>query len=121
MRRGAARGRWIALTRPPPGRAQDIFKLYKLGKELGRGQFGTVQECVELATGKLYACKVISKHKLKSKEEIEDVRREVAIMYHLAGNPNIARHKTRPRESLMFPQPSVIFLVIGKSRYATHQ
>ena len=44
---------------------------------------------MELATGKLYACKVISKHKLKSKEEIEDVRREVAIMHHLAGHENI--------------------------------
>jgi calcium-dependent protein kinase len=71
----------------PP--AQDVFKLFKLGKELGRGQFGTVQEAVEIATGKLYACKVISKLKLKSKEEIEDVRREVAIMHHLAGNENI--------------------------------
>jgi len=44
---------------------------------------------VEIATGKRYAIKVISKLKLKCKEEIEDVRREVAIMHHLAGNDNI--------------------------------
>jgi serine/threonine protein kinase len=93
---GGARGHWgppaHALTtaaRRPWCAAQDVFKLYKLGKELGRGQFGTVQECFDLKSGQRYACKVISKHKIKSAEEVEDVRREVAIMYHLAGMENV--------------------------------
>lgn len=40
----------------------------------------------------LLAClphQVISKRKLSSAEEIEDVRREVQIMHHLAGHPNV--------------------------------
>ena len=32
---------------------------------------------------------VISKRKLSSPEEIDDVRREVQIMHHLAGHPNV--------------------------------
>ena len=31
----------------------------------------------------------ISKWKLVSKEDIEDVRREVSILHHLSGHPNI--------------------------------
>jgi serine/threonine protein kinase len=69
--------------------AQNVFALYKLGKELGKGQFGTVHECFDLKSGAKYACKIIAKHKIKSVEEVEDVRREVAIMYHLAGMENI--------------------------------
>jgi calcium-dependent protein kinase len=69
--------------------SQNIFTLYKLGKELGKGQFGVVQECFDLKSNERLACKVISKHKIKSAEEVEDVRREVAIMHHLAGMENI--------------------------------
>ncbi len=68
---------------------QNFFELYTLGKELGKGQFGVVQECVSKATGKKAAVKIISKHKMKSPEEVEDVRREVAIMHHLGGHENI--------------------------------
>jgi serine/threonine protein kinase len=55
----------VACARPRAPAAQNIFALYKLGKELGRGQFGTVQECFDLKTNQKYACKVISKHKIK--------------------------------------------------------
>jgi serine/threonine protein kinase len=44
-------------------------------------------------TGKLYACKSIAKRKLTNKDDIEDVRREVHIMHHLAGQPNIVELK----------------------------
>ena len=40
-------------------------------------------------TGATAACKAISKWKLVSKEDIEDVRREVSILHHLSGHPNI--------------------------------
>ncbi|GAB2254863.1 hypothetical protein Droror1_Dr00008641 [Drosera rotundifolia] len=62
---------------------------YTLGRKLGHGQFGTTFLCVEKATGKEYACKSIAKKKLVTKEDVADVRREVEIMHHLAGHPNV--------------------------------
>lgn len=62
---------------------------YSLGKKLGQGQFGTTYMCVEKATGKEYACKSIAKRKLVTEEDVEDVRREIQIMHHLAGHPNV--------------------------------
>ncbi|GAB2272594.1 Calcium-dependent protein kinase 25 [Dionaea muscipula] len=62
---------------------------YTLGRKLGHGQFGTTFFCVEKATCKEYACKSIAKRKLVTKEDVEDVRREVQIMHHLAGHPNV--------------------------------
>ncbi|GMH09681.1 hypothetical protein Nepgr_011522 [Nepenthes gracilis] len=67
----------------------DLKDHYTLGKKLGHGQFGTTFVCVEKATGKEYACKTIAKRKLVTKEDVEDVRREVEIMHHLAGHPNV--------------------------------
>ena len=67
--------------------------LYKLGRKLGQGQFGTTFLCTEKATDKEYACKTIAKKKLISREDVEDVRREVAIMHHLAGYKNIVSIK----------------------------
>ncbi|XP_022976248.1 calcium-dependent protein kinase 1-like [Cucurbita maxima] len=62
---------------------------YSLGKRLGQGQFGTTYMCVEKATGKEYACKSIAKRKLVNEDDVEDVRREIQIMHHLAGHPNV--------------------------------
>lgn len=62
---------------------------YNLGGKLGHGQFGTTFLCVEKATGKKYACKSIAKRKLLTDEDVEDVRREIQIMHHLSGNPNV--------------------------------
>ncbi|CAI5508843.1 unnamed protein product [Closterium sp. Naga37s-1] len=53
------------------------------------GQFGVTFLCTEKATGKEYACKTIAKKKLISREDVEDVKREVAIMHHLSGHNNI--------------------------------
>eukprot|EP00898_Chlorokybus_atmophyticus_P002494 jgi/Chlat1/3245/Chrsp22S03512 len=72
---------------------EDVHKLYILGRELGRGQFGVTHLAVERSTNLQYACKSISKRKLVSKEDIEDVRREIAIMHHLSGHPNIVEIK----------------------------
>lgn len=44
-------------------------------------------------TGEQFACKTIAKRKLVNKEDIEDVRREVQIMHHLTGQPNIVELK----------------------------
>ncbi|CAI9271073.1 unnamed protein product [Lactuca saligna] len=72
---------------------EDIRTLYTIGKELGRGQFGVTHLCTCKQTGKQLACKTIAKRKLANKDDIEDVRREVQIMHHLAGQPNIVELK----------------------------
>nr|XP_043626550.1 calcium-dependent protein kinase 26-like [Erigeron canadensis] len=71
----------------------NIRDLYTLGQKLGQGQFGTTYLCTDNATGINYACKSISKRKLISKEDVEDVRREIQIMHHLAGHKNIVTIK----------------------------
>ncbi|CAM8903666.1 unnamed protein product [Rhodiola kirilowii] len=72
---------------------EDIKMLYTLGKELGRGQFGVTYLCTENATGDKYACKSIAKRKLMTKDDKEDVKREIQIMQHLSGQPNIVEFK----------------------------
>ncbi|KAF2288868.1 hypothetical protein GH714_021601 [Hevea brasiliensis] len=64
-------------------------EFYRLGKKLGQGQFGTTFLCVDKAAGKEYACKSIAKRKLLTDEDVEDVRREIQIMHHLAGHTNV--------------------------------
>ncbi|CAL1372655.1 unnamed protein product [Linum trigynum] len=72
---------------------EDIRRFYTLGKELGRGQFGITYLCTENSTGQTYACKSILKRKLTSKSDREDVKREVQIMQHLSGQPNIVEFR----------------------------
>uniref|UniRef100_A0A0D9V6X4 non-specific serine/threonine protein kinase n=1 Tax=Leersia perrieri TaxID=77586 RepID=A0A0D9V6X4_9ORYZ len=72
---------------------EDVRSIYTVGKELGRGQFGVTCLCTHKATGQRFACKTIAKRKLSTKEDVEDVRREVQIMYHLAGQPNVVELK----------------------------
>ncbi|GLT62076.1 hypothetical protein SLA2020_347410 [Shorea laevis] len=72
---------------------EDVKLHYTFGKELGKGQFGVTFLCTENSTGKQYACKTISKKKLLTKNDKEDMRREVQIMQHLSGQPNIVEFK----------------------------
>jgi calcium-dependent protein kinase len=74
-------------------KSEDLKDLYELGRKLGEGQFGITYLCTEKATGLKYACKCIPKRKLISEEELENVGREVEIMYHLEGHPNIVAIK----------------------------
>eukprot|EP00803_Ostreobium_quekettii_P001566 evm.model.scf_1195.4 EVM.evm.TU.scf_1195.4 scf_1195:38509-47423(+) len=55
--------------------------------------FGITRLVVEKSTGQKFACKSISKSKLHTREEFEDVKREVEIMHHLEGHENIVRIK----------------------------
>ncbi|KAK1278218.1 Calcium-dependent protein kinase 17 [Acorus gramineus] len=83
-----------APTGPVLGRPmEDIRSVYNIGKELGRGQFGVTHLCTHRSTGEQFACKTIAKRKLVNKEDIEDVRREVQIMHHLTGQPNVVELK----------------------------
>ncbi|KAL0398764.1 UNVERIFIED_CONTAM: Calcium-dependent protein kinase [Sesamum radiatum] len=72
---------------------EDVKSKYTIGKELGRGQFGVTYSCTEIATGQQYASKSILKRKLVSKNDKEDMKREVHIMQHLSGQPNIVEFK----------------------------
>ncbi|KAF7071727.1 hypothetical protein CFC21_076988 [Triticum aestivum] len=68
---------------------EDVRATYTIGDELGRGQFGVTYLCTHTETGEKLACKTIAKRKLSGAEDVEDVRREVEIMRHLSGQPNI--------------------------------
>lgn len=71
----------------------DIEATYELGRELGRGEFGVTYLSTDKTTGDVYACKSISKKKLRTRVDIEDVRREVEIMKNLPKHPNIVTLK----------------------------
>lgn len=66
---------------------------YILGRELGRGEFGITYLCTDRETKDALACKSISKRKLRTAVDIEDVRREVAIMSRLPEHANIVKLK----------------------------
>ncbi|XP_073008791.1 calcium-dependent protein kinase 3 [Typha latifolia] len=66
-----------------------IDEKYILDRELGRGEFGVTYLCMDRNTKELLACKSISKRKLRTAVDVEDVRREVAIMRHLPKSPSI--------------------------------
>ncbi|CAH8288891.1 unnamed protein product [Eruca vesicaria subsp. sativa] len=74
-------------------RERDISLRYDLGRELGRGQFGTTYLCTDIETGEKYACKSILKKKLKTASDIEDVRREVEIMMRIPKHQNLVSIK----------------------------
>lgn len=78
-------GNWIL----PTYGGLDCWKDYEAGSMLGKGTFGTTYLAIKKGTTEKYAIKVIAKDKLKSHEEIDDVKREVQIMHHLAGHPNV--------------------------------
>ncbi|KAL0337970.1 UNVERIFIED_CONTAM: Calcium-dependent protein kinase [Sesamum calycinum] len=71
----------------------NIKEFYELGRELGRGEFGITYLCTDKSNGEVFACKSISKKKLRTRVDIEDVRREVEIMRHLPKHPNIVSLK----------------------------
>ncbi|CAH1445702.1 calcium-dependent protein kinase 7 [Lactuca sativa] len=71
----------------------EIEKTYVLGKEMGRGEFGITYMCTDKSTGEVFACKSISKKKLRTRIDIEDVKREVEIMKHMPPHPNIVSLK----------------------------
>ena len=83
-----------SLTTSVLGRQTENLKdLYVLGRKLGQGQFGTTFLCTEKSTGKEFACKSIAKRKLICQEDVDDVVREIHIMHHLSGHPNIVTIK----------------------------
>ncbi|KAE8125235.1 hypothetical protein FH972_020068 [Carpinus fangiana] len=70
-------------------KTENLKEKYTLGRKLGQGQFGTTFLCLEKGSNKEFACKSIAKRKLTTQEDVEDVRREIQIMHHLAGHPHV--------------------------------
>ncbi|KAL5225378.1 hypothetical protein ABZP36_012017 [Zizania latifolia] len=71
--------------------AEEMLRRYAIGEELGRGEFGVTRRCTDTANGEQLACKSISKRKLRSSVDVEDVRREVVIMRSLPSHANVVR------------------------------
>lgn len=72
---------------------EDVHSTYIFGGELGRGQFGVTYLVTHRKTRERLACKSIATRKLLSKDDVDDVRREVQIMHHLTGHRNIVELK----------------------------
>lgn len=72
----------------PTGNVKDY---YNFDKVLGKGNFGVAYLVYDKKTGEQLACKSISKRKFASQEDVEDVKREIQIMYHLAGHANVVK------------------------------
>lgn len=68
---------------------ESIEDKYLVDRELGRGEFGVTYLCIDRSTRELLACKTILKRKLRTAVDVEDVRREVAIMKHLPKDSSI--------------------------------
>jgi len=63
---------------------------YSLGKELGRGTFGTCHECTRKDNpSEKFAVKIILKSSLQGENDVEDVKREVRIMEKLRGKSHV--------------------------------
>ncbi|KAI9174394.1 hypothetical protein LWI28_016665 [Acer negundo] len=76
-----------------------ITDKYILGRELGRGEFGITYLCTDRETKTDMACKSISKRKLRTAVDIEDVRREVMIMSTLPDHPNVIKLRATYEDS----------------------
>ncbi|KAG4934558.1 hypothetical protein JHK87_048560 [Glycine soja] len=71
----------------------DINVLYTLERELGRDEISITRLCTEKTTRRKYACESIPKQKLSKKKHIDDTKRQVLILQHLSGQPNIVEFK----------------------------
>ncbi|KAG5242678.1 calcium-dependent protein [Salix suchowensis] len=60
----------LTVLKNPAGK--EIEQRYELGRELGRGEFGITYLCTDKETGENFACKSISKRKLRTDVDIED-------------------------------------------------
>ncbi|GMH26569.1 hypothetical protein Nepgr_028412 [Nepenthes gracilis] len=71
---------------PPPPRNDAAPNLSSTTNDPGRPKKPSQ---MNRTTGKEFACKSIAKRKLKTVEDVEDVRKEIQIMHHIAGHPNV--------------------------------
>ncbi|RWV77269.1 hypothetical protein GW17_00061920 [Ensete ventricosum] len=78
------------------GRKKKLENEYVLGRQIGKGRFGSVRLCWSKINGEKFACKTL----LKNGEET--VHREVEIMQHVSGHPGIVTLKAVFEDSKSF-------------------
>ncbi|KAM3276703.1 hypothetical protein ACQJBY_044851 [Aegilops geniculata] len=81
-----------------PG-GEGFAKRYRLGAELGRGEFGVTRRCEDAATGEALACKTIRRKRLRRAADAEDVRREVEILRRMSALEGAGGAVVRLREA----------------------
>ncbi|KAM3258881.1 hypothetical protein ACQJBY_050569 [Aegilops geniculata] len=86
-----------------PG-GEGFAKRYRLGAELGRGEFGVTRRCEDAATGEALACKTIRRKRLRRAADAEDVRREVDILRRMSALEGAAGAVVRLREACEDPE-----------------
>lgn len=72
---------------------RDLRETHSVGHEIGRGQFGVTYLCTDRGTGELRACKSVAVRRLLAADDADGLRREVQVMYHLTGHPNVVELK----------------------------
>ena len=66
-----------------------LEEIYDVGGVLGKGAYGVVCRVVNKSTKEAAACKSFSKWRLVCQEDVEDVKREIEMLNHVDGHPNI--------------------------------
>lgn len=98
-----------------------IEQAYTIGAETGKDQFGPVHEGVEKLSGKPITVKRVAKRKLLTREDVEDVRKEVAVSHHLQGEfhyTNIRLGKYRcGRKQFVHKRSVLLFTRTLQARY----
>ncbi|KAL6846779.1 hypothetical protein ACP4OV_024227 [Aristida adscensionis] len=82
VKKGRRGGRKQASILGPDAADPDFARRYRLGAELGRGEFGVTRRCEDAATGEALACKTLRRRRLllrRAGPDAEAVRREVEI------------------------------------------
>ena len=74
-----------------PRSKENIVAAYDIKDVVGKGQYGVCRRAIRRADGLEVAIKSISRSKLLTQQDLEDVDREIAIMRHLAVHPNIVQ------------------------------
>ena len=87
----------IYLRCSTPRSKENIVAAYDIKDVVGKGQYGVCRRAIRRADGLEVAIKSISRSKLLTQQDLEDVDREIAIMRHLAVHPNIV-HAPLPIE-----------------------
>ncbi|KAI3738609.1 hypothetical protein L2E82_28646 [Cichorium intybus] len=78
-------------TTPKIKRDMNQTKETSIWRRQGRREFRVTYLCTDRETKQAFACKSISKKKLPTTVDVEDVRQEVAIMSTLPEHPNIVK------------------------------
>ncbi|KAJ0810498.1 putative protein kinase CAMK-CDPK family [Helianthus annuus] len=82
----------LSSSSSPCPSASEFSDKYILGRQMGKGTFGTVYICTEKETGNIYACKQISKEFMTNTDH-DMVTREIHFMNLLPLHPSIVTLK----------------------------